>query len=162
VIREAKEVLLQKWHPSCYSCKHSSDKSWTRNGQYLTRTNGTYWLPLCNCWPSHDGDCKTVEELTWPPATLYQGNHARKHMINWNIPPYAGAAGMLLHIKDKFSLGKFKSCKGLFSTCPNCQFLSVGLLRELISLRSAWGGDKRKKNLYKRKKIHWNWKTDIS
>ena len=45
-------------------------------------------------------------------ATLYQGNPDRNHKL-WNMPrvsterlytPYAGAAGMLLHINDKKSL----------------------------------------------------------
>ena len=42
------------------------------------------------------------------PATLYQGNPDRNH--KWEIyTPYAGAAGMLLHINGKFTMGKLKS-----------------------------------------------------
>ena len=47
-------------------------------------------------------------------ATLYQGNPDRNHKL-WNIKstdiytPYAGAAGMLLHINGKLSMGKWKS-----------------------------------------------------
>jgi hypothetical protein len=46
-------------------------------------------------------------------ATLYQGNPDRNHKL-WNIVssdrynPYAGAAGMLLHINGKFTMGKLK------------------------------------------------------
>jgi hypothetical protein len=48
-------------------------------------------------------------------ATLYQGMHDWNHKL-WNIgsteiyiyTPYAGAAGMLLHINGKFTMGKFK------------------------------------------------------
>jgi hypothetical protein len=52
-------------------------------------------------------------------ATLYQGNPDRNHKL-WNIISkgrykcmyilaYAGAAGMLLHINGKFTMGKLKS-----------------------------------------------------
>jgi hypothetical protein len=47
-------------------------------------------------------------------ATFYQGNPDRNHKL-WNIvstkryTPYAGAAGMLLHINGKFTMGKSKS-----------------------------------------------------
>jgi hypothetical protein len=45
-------------------------------------------------------------------ATLYQGNPDRNHKL-WNIisseryvyTPYVGAAGMLLHINGKFTMG---------------------------------------------------------
>ena len=48
-------------------------------------------------------------------ATLYQGNpdrnkQALEYLINWEIyTSYAGAAGMLLHINGKFTMGKLKS-----------------------------------------------------
>jgi hypothetical protein len=44
-------------------------------------------------------------------ATLYHVNTDTNHKL-WNIvsteiyTPYAGAAGMLLHIKGKFTMGK--------------------------------------------------------
>jgi hypothetical protein len=47
-------------------------------------------------------------------ANLYQGNPYLNHKF-WNIGPtekyipYAGAAGMLLHINGKFTIGKLKS-----------------------------------------------------
>jgi hypothetical protein len=51
-------------------------------------------------------------------ATLYHGNPDRNHKL-WNIVsterdiyiyiPYASAAGMLLHIDGKFTMGKLKS-----------------------------------------------------
>jgi hypothetical protein len=47
-------------------------------------------------------------------ATLYQGNPDTNHKL-WNIvsteiyTAYAGAAGMLLHINGKFTMGKLKS-----------------------------------------------------
>ena len=47
-------------------------------------------------------------------ATFYQGNPDRNHKL-WNIvstkryTPYAGDAGMLLHINGKFTMGKSKS-----------------------------------------------------
>ena len=51
-------------------------------------------------------------------ATLYQGNHDINHKL-WNIvsteiyiyiyAPYAGAAGMLLHINGKLTIGKLIS-----------------------------------------------------
>jgi hypothetical protein len=44
-------------------------------------------------------------------TTLYQGNPVRNHKL-WNIVSserYAGAAGMLLHINGKFTIGKLKS-----------------------------------------------------
>jgi hypothetical protein len=46
-------------------------------------------------------------------ATLYQGNPDTNHKL-WNIvsteiyTAYAGAAGMLLHINGKFTMGKLK------------------------------------------------------
>ena len=46
-------------------------------------------------------------------ATLYQGNPDTNKL--WNTvssemhTPYAGAAGILLHINGKFTMGKFKS-----------------------------------------------------
>jgi len=63
-----------------------------------------------NPWPSHGGDRKS-SLLT---ATFYQGNPDRNHKL-WNIvsidmyTPYASAAGMLLHINGKFTMGKLKS-----------------------------------------------------
>jgi hypothetical protein len=43
-------------------------------------------------------------------ATLYQRNPDRNHTL-WNIvsTPYEGAAGMLLYINGKFTIGKLKS-----------------------------------------------------
>jgi hypothetical protein len=47
-------------------------------------------------------------------ATLYQGNPDSNYKL-WNVvstkiyTPYAGAAGMLLHINGKFTMGKLKS-----------------------------------------------------
>ena len=77
--------------------------------------------------PSHSGDREIFEVVisTLPKgthgsvasllaATLYQGNHDRNHKL-WNIAsseiytPYAGAAGMLLHINGKFTMGQLKS-----------------------------------------------------
>jgi hypothetical protein len=42
---------------------------------------------------------------------------------------YAGAAGMLLHINGKFTMGKLKSSlcrRASFLTDPHCRFRSVG------------------------------------
>jgi hypothetical protein len=41
-------------------------------------------------------------------AALYQGIHDRNHKV-WDIGSFAGAAGMLLHINGKFTVGKLKS-----------------------------------------------------
>ena len=47
-------------------------------------------------------------------ATLFQGNPDENHKL-WNIllteiyTPYADAAGMLLHINGKLTMGKLKS-----------------------------------------------------
>ena len=94
-------------------------------------SKGTYpWLFVTqifhNGQTSHGDDRKTFEVMTstWPirtlgsvasllAATLYQGNPDRIHML-WNIvsteiyTPYEGAAGMLLHINEKFTIGKLK------------------------------------------------------
>jgi hypothetical protein len=43
--------------------------------------------------------------------------------------PYAGTAGMLLHINGKFTMGKLKSslCRNVsFLTDTHCRFLGVG------------------------------------
>ena len=75
-----------------------------------------------NGQPSHGGDRKTFEVMTstYPRGTLvsvasllaailYQGNPDRNHKL-WEIyTPYAGAAGMLLRINGKFTMGKLKS-----------------------------------------------------
>ena len=98
-------------------------------------TNRTYpWSfvtqILCNGQLSHGGDSKTFEVMTsnltnkkpWfsslmLAAFLYQGYHDRNHKL-WNIgstetyiiyTPYAGAAGISLHINGKFAMGKLKS-----------------------------------------------------
>ena len=39
-------------------------------------------------------------------ATLYQGNHDRKYNAGEIYTSYAGAAGMLLHKKGKFTMWK--------------------------------------------------------
>ena len=76
--------------------------------------------------PSHGGDrtifgMKTLTLLRGTlasvasllAATLYQGNPDTNHKL-WNIvsteiyTAYAGAAGMLLHINGKFTMGKLK------------------------------------------------------
>jgi hypothetical protein len=51
-------------------------------------------------------------------ASLYQGNPDSNHKL-WNIvyTPYAGAAGMLLHIYGKFTMEKLK-LKVSFLTNP--------------------------------------------
>jgi hypothetical protein len=47
--------------------------------------------------------------------------------INWEIyTPYAGAAGMLLHINGKFTMGKLRWYLLSFLTAPHCQFGRVG------------------------------------
>ena len=84
---------------------------------------------LHNSQPSHGDDRNIFEVMTstLPKATLgsvasllaailYQEHTDRNHKI-WNIvsseteiyTPYAGAAGMLLHINGKFTMGKLKS-----------------------------------------------------
>ena len=94
--------------------------------------NGTYqWSFVTqifhNGQPSHVGDRETFKVMTstYPIGTLgsvasllavtfYQGNPDRNHKL-WNIvstkryTPYAGAAGILLHINGKFTMGKSKS-----------------------------------------------------
>jgi hypothetical protein len=43
-------------------------------------------------------------------GTLYRGYHVLGYRIHWEInTPYAGAAGMFLHINGKFTMGKLKS-----------------------------------------------------
>ena len=96
-------------------------------------TNGTYpWSFVTqifhNGQSSHGGDRKIFEVMTSTlpkgtlgsvtsllAATLYQGNLDRNHKL-WNIvsshfleiyTPYAGAAGMLLHIKWKVEIISF-------------------------------------------------------
>ena len=74
--------------------------------------------------PNHGGDLKTFEVTisTYPRgtlgsivsflvATLYQGIIPDRNHKPWNIvsTPYAGAAGMLLHINGKFAMEKLKS-----------------------------------------------------
>ena len=79
-----------------------------------------------NDLPSLGGDRKTFEVMTSVQplgtfgsvatllaANIYQRNHEKNHKL-WNIlsagryTPYAGAAGMLLHINGKSTNGKFK------------------------------------------------------
>ena len=71
--------------------------------------------------PSHGGNRKMFEVMistlaSLLTATLYQGNPDRNHML-WNIvsterryiyTPYTGAAGMLLHINEKFTMEKLR------------------------------------------------------
>ena len=76
---------------------------------------------------THGGDRKTFEVMTSTlprgtlgsvasllAATIYQGNPIRNHKL-WNIvsteryTPCASAAGMLLHINGKFTMGKLRS-----------------------------------------------------
>ena len=63
-------------------------------------------------------------------ATPYQGNPDRIHKLNWEIyTPYAGAAGMLLHINGKFTmeiLNHLFCRKVSFLIAPHCQFWGVG------------------------------------
>jgi hypothetical protein len=81
-----------------------------------------------NGQPSHGGDRKIFEVMTSTlpkgtlgsvasllAATLYQGYPDRNHKL-WNIVsseryknPYASAAGMLLHINGKYTMGKLTS-----------------------------------------------------
>ena len=98
-----------------------------------------------NGQPSHGGDRKIFEVMTSTlpkgtrgsvaallAATLYQGNYARNHKL-WNIisseiyiyTPYAGAAGMLLHINGKFTMRKLQSSL-LFLTYPHFRVGGVG------------------------------------
>jgi hypothetical protein len=46
-------------------------------------------------------------------ATPYQGIHDKNQKL-WNIGSYVGAAGMLLHVNGKFTMGKFKIIIKLF------------------------------------------------
>ena len=95
-------------------------------------TSGTYpWSFVTQIFhygqPSSGGDRKTCEVMSSTylrgtlgsvasllAATLYQGNPYIKHKL-WNTvsteryTPYAGAAGMLLHMNGKFTMGKLKS-----------------------------------------------------
>ena len=75
--------------------------------------------------PSHGGDRKSdylnlVKRDPWFSSVLYSINplsmkfwwepQALAYRINWEIyTPYAGAAGMLLHINGKFTMEKLKS-----------------------------------------------------
>ena len=67
-------------------------------------------------------------------ATIYQENPDRNQKV-WNIvsteryTPYTGAAGMLLHINDKFTTGKLKLsllCQVSFLAASRCQFRGIG------------------------------------
>ena len=99
----------------------------------MLTTSGTYpWSfvtqILHNSQQSHGGDRNIFEVMTstLPKGTLgsvasllgailYQEHTDRNHKL-WNIvsseteiyTPYAGAAGMLLHINGKFAMRKFK------------------------------------------------------
>jgi hypothetical protein len=105
---------------------------WGENQEVFT-TSGTYpWSFVTqifrNCQPSHGGDHKTFEVITstWQSGTLgsvasfvrsnplskksWLEPQALEYRINWEIcTPYAGAAGMLLHMNGKFTMGKLKS-----------------------------------------------------
>ena len=98
----------------------------------MLTTSGTYpWSFVIqifhNGQPSHGGDHNIFDVIasTLPRgtlgsvasllvATLYQGNPDTNHKL-WNIvsteiyTANAGAAGMLLHINGKFTMGKLKS-----------------------------------------------------
>ena len=93
---------------------------WGKDREVFT-TSGIYpWSFVIQIFhsgqPSHDfnltkrNPCSVASLLE---ATLYQGNPDRNHKlwnINWEIyTPYAGAAGMLLHMNGKFTIGKLKS-----------------------------------------------------
>jgi len=97
-------------------------------------TSGTYPSPFVTQisnidQPSNCGNRKTFEVMTSTlpkgtlgsvdsllAATLYQRNPDRNHKL-WYIvsieryTPYVGAAGMLLHMNGKFTMGKFKSSR---------------------------------------------------
>ena len=93
----------------------------------MLTTSGTYlWSFVTqifhNGQPSHGGDHKIFEVMTSTlpkgnlgsvasllAATLYQGNPDRNHKLRNIVSseiyiPYAGAAGMLLHINGKFTM----------------------------------------------------------
>ena len=111
-----------------------------------------FWLPQsvhirCHLWhkcsiASYNDKRKTSEVMkllgtlgsvaSLFAATLYQGNHDRnywqalEYRMNWEIYiPYAGAAGMSLHINRKFTMGKRSCRKGSFLIGSNWQ-LDVG------------------------------------
>jgi hypothetical protein len=87
-----------------------------------------FWLPL---WylqtilikpPLKQVMVATMKHSKW----WLQLNQAMKYRINWEIyTQYAGAAGLLLHINGKFTMGKFKSSlffrKNSFLTAPHYQ-----------------------------------------
>jgi hypothetical protein len=52
VLRKDKQVLIYKWHQSCYSCRKSDDK-WLRQTKYFC---GRLWLIFRNGEPCQDGD----------------------------------------------------------------------------------------------------------
>ena len=101
-------------------------REWGKDLEVFT-TSGTYpWSFVTHIFhngqPSHGGDRNIFEVMTSTlpkgtlgsvafllAATLYQGNPDRNHKL-WEIyTPYAGAAGMLLHINGKFTMGKLKT-----------------------------------------------------
>ena len=56
-------------------------------------------------------------------------NHKLQNINREIYTPYAGAAGMLLHLIGKFTMGKLKNlfCRKVsFLTAPHCQFRGVG------------------------------------
>ena len=101
-----------------------------RKGPGSVKTSGTYpWSFVTqifhNGQPSHGADRKIFEVMTSTlptgtlgsvvsllAATLYQGNpysSGISYHLREIYTPYAGAAGMLLHINGKFTMGKLKS-----------------------------------------------------
>jgi hypothetical protein len=110
-------------------------------------TGGTYlWSFVIqifhNGQPSHfrSDDFNLTNRKTWFSSFLVSSNplsrkswwerQALEYRINWEIyTPYAGAAGLLLHINGKFTMEKLKSSLLSYSFILNHPSLSISRCR---------------------------------
>ena len=102
-----------------------STKSGNNRFDCELQPSGTYpWTFVTqifhNGQPSHSDDFNLTKRNPWFSSLLVSSKpisskswrepQALKYRINWDIhTPYAGAAGNLLHINGKFTMGKLKS-----------------------------------------------------
>ena len=135
MLRKGEQFMLHMWHLPCFSCDKPGDKPWMSKrpdcnydkrehicghlwhlysvtvNQVIVATIklSKWWLFLTllatrNPWfSSFFVSSNSLSRKSW------QVPRALEYRSNWDIyTPYAGAAGMLLQINGKFTMGKLK------------------------------------------------------
>jgi hypothetical protein len=126
-------------------------REWGKDREVFA-TSGTYpWSFVTqifhNGQPSHD-DFNFTKRNPWFSIFLISSNplsrkcweepQALEYHINWEIhAPYAGAVGMLLHINEKFTMGKWKSSLLSSSFVRNRSSLSTSRYVSVVSFISS-------------------------